>query len=125
MFQFLLFVFGLLCEVVLELHNRQKYKKIRQTRSLVLVEDNQCGNDTRHPSCAGEDEDDEDGPAAAIDDGEGREDDGEDDAEEGHDGLFFEGFQRAAELVGAGGGFASAADAVEFLDDIVDFLSDD
>ena len=34
-------------------------------------------------------------------------------------------FQCAAELVGAGGGLPSAADAVEFLDDVVDFLSDD
>ncbi len=34
-------------------------------------------------------------------------------------------FQCAAELVGAGGGLASAADAVEFLDDVVDFLSGD
>ena len=89
MFQFLLLVFGLLYEVVLELHNRQKYKKIRQTRSFVLVEDDQCGDDARHPSCAGEDEDDEDGPAALVDDGEGREDDGEDDAEEGHSGFGF------------------------------------
>ena len=34
-------------------------------------------------------------------------------------------FQCAAELVGAGGGLPSAADAVEFWDDVVDFLSDD
>ena len=60
-----------------------------------------------------------------FDDGEGREDDGEEDAEYGHGGLFFEGFQCAAELVGAGGGFASAADAVEFWDDVVDFLAGD
>jgi len=40
------------------------------------------------------------------------------------DGLF-QRFQCAAKLVGAGGRFAAAADAVEFLDDIVDFLSDD
>ena len=39
--------------------------------------------------------------------------------------LFFEGFQCAAELVGAGGGFASAADAVEFGDDVVDLLACD
>ena len=52
-----------------------------------------------------------------FDDGEGREDDGEEDTEEGHRGLFFQLFQRAAELVGTGGGLAAAADAVEFLDD--------
>ena len=34
-------------------------------------------------------------------------------------------FQCAAELIGAGGRLASAADAVEFWDDVVDFLSDD
>ena len=34
-------------------------------------------------------------------------------------------FQCAAELVGTRGRFATAADAVEFWDDIVDFLSDD
>ncbi len=34
-------------------------------------------------------------------------------------------FQCAAELVGTGGGLPSAADAVEFLDDVVDFLADD
>ncbi len=84
LFQFLLLVFGLLYEVVLELHNRQKYKKIRQTRSFVLVEDDQCADDARHPSDAGEDEDDEHGPAPAVDDGQRREKDGEEDAEEGH-----------------------------------------
>ena len=125
MFQFLLLVFELLYEVVLELHNRQKYKKIRQTRSLVLVEDDQRGDDARHPSGAGEDEDDEHGPAPAVDDGQRREKDGEEDTEYGHGGLFFEGFQCAAELVGAGGGFAAAADAVEFLDDVIDFLACD
>jgi len=93
--------------------------------SLVLVQYDQCADDPRHPSCAGEDEDDEDGPAPAVDDGQRREKDGEEDAEYGHGGLFFEGFQCAAELVGAGGGLASAADAVEFWDDVVDFLSDD
>ena len=57
--------------------------------------------------------------------GQRREKDGEEDAEEGHRGLFFQLFQRAAELVGAGGGLAAAADAVEFRDDVVDFLADD
>ena len=32
-------------------------------------------------------------------------------------------FQCAAELVGTGGGFIAAADAVKFLDDVVDFLA--
>lgn len=46
-----------------------------------------------------------------------------------HQGVLFflcgllQRFQCAAELVGAGGGLPSAADAVEFLDDVVDFLS--
>ena len=40
-------------------------------------------------------------------------------------GGLFQRFQCAAELVGAGGGLSSAADAVEFLDDVVDFLADD
>ena len=111
--------------MVLELHNRQKYKKIRQTRSFVLVQYNQRADDARHPSGAGEDEDDEDGPAPAVDDGERREKEGEEDTQYGHGGLFVQRFQCAAELVGAGGGLATAADAVEFLDDVVDFLSDD
>ena len=38
-------------------------------------------------------------------------------------GLFFQLFQCAAELVGTGGGLAAAADAVEFWDDVVDFLA--
>lgn len=37
----------------------------------------------------------------------------------------FQLFQCAAELVGAGGGLPSAADAVEFWDDVVDFLAGD
>ena len=102
-----------------------KIQKVRQTWSRIFVQDDQRGDDSRHPSGAGEDEDDEHRPAPPVDDGQRREDDGQDDAEEGHSGLFFEGFQCAAELVGAGGGLPSAADAVEFWDDIVDFLSDD
>ena len=39
--------------------------------------------------------------------------------------VSLEGFQCAAELVGAGGGLASAADAVELWDDVVYFLSRD
>ncbi len=91
----------------------------------VLVEDDQCANNARHPSSAGEDEDDEHGAAPAVDDGQRWEKYGEEDAEYGHGGLFFEGFQCAAELIGAGGGLTSAADAVEFWDDVVDFLAGD
>lgn len=47
----------------------------------VLVEDDQCADNARHPSCAGENEDYEDGPAPAVDDGQRREEDGEDDAD--------------------------------------------
>ena len=52
-------------------------------------------------------------------------DDGEEDTEDGHRGLFFQFFQRPAELVGTGGVIASAADAVEFLDDVVNLLAGD
>jgi len=40
---------------------------------LVLVQYDQRADDARHPSGAGEDEDDEHGPASAVDDGEWRE----------------------------------------------------
>ena len=102
-----------------------KIQKVHQTWSRIFVQDDQCGDDSRHPSGAGEDEDNEHRPAPPVVHGQRREDDGQDDAEEGHSGLFFEGFQCAAELIGAGGGFAAAADAVELRDDVVDFLSDD
>ena len=91
----------------------------------VFVEDDQCGDDARHPSCHGEQKYNKHRSTTSVDDGERREEDGEEDAKDGHDGLFFEGFQCAAELVGAGGGFAAAADAVEFRDDFVDFLAND
>ena len=91
----------------------------------VFIKDDQCANDAGHPPATGEDKDNQHRPAPTVDNGQRREEDGEEDAEEGHSGLFFEGFQCAAELVGAGGGLAAAADAVEFLDDIVDFLSSD
>ena len=55
----------------------------------VLIEDDQCADDARHPSAEGEDEDYEDGPAPAVDDGEGREEDGEEDTEYGHSGFGF------------------------------------
>ena len=50
----------------------------------VLVEDDECGDDARHPSNAGKEENNEHRPAPAVDDGEGRENDGEEDTEEGH-----------------------------------------
>ena len=50
----------------------------------VLVEDDQRADDARHPSGAGEDEDDEDGPAPAVDDGQRREKYGEEDTKYGH-----------------------------------------
>ena len=53
----------------------------------VLVEDDQSGDDAGHPAGAGEDENDKYRPAPAVNDGQRREDDGEEDAEEGH-GLF-------------------------------------
>ena len=102
-----------------------KIQKVHQTWSRIFVQDDQCGDDSRHPPATGEDKHNEYRPAPTVVHGQRREDDGQDDAEEGHSGLFFEGFQCAAELVGAGGGLPSAADAVEFWDDIVDFLSDD
>ncbi len=60
----------------------------------VLVEDDQSADDARHPSAEGEDEDDEHGPAPAVDDGEGREEDGEEDAEYGHSGFVFLNWQK-------------------------------
>lgn len=100
-----------------------KIQKVHQTWSRIFVQDDQRGDDSRHPSGAGEDEDNEHGPAPAVDDGQWREDDGKDDAENGHSGLFFEGFQCAAELVGTRCGFIAAADAIQFTNDIIDFLT--
>ena len=42
----------------------------------VFVEDNQCGDDTRHPTDAGQDEYDEHRAAATVDDRQRRKDDG-------------------------------------------------
>lgn len=39
--------------------------------------------------------------------------------------LFFKGFQCPTELIRAGGGLTSTADAIQFLDDVVDFLAGD
>ena len=40
-------------------------------------------------------------------------------------GLLFKGFQCPTELIRAGGRLTSAADAIQFLDDVVDFLASD
>ena len=61
-----------------------KIQKVHQTWSRIFVQDDQCADDARHPSGAGEDEDDEDGPAPAVDDGQRREKDGEEDTKYGH-----------------------------------------
>lgn len=100
-----------------------KIQKVHQTWSRIFVQDDQRSDDARHPSAEGKQEHNEHGPAPAVDDGQRREKDGEEDAEYGHGGLFFEGFQCAAELVGAGGRFATAADAIQFANDIIDFLT--
>ena len=55
----------------------------------VLVQYDQRADDARHPSGAGEDEDDEHGAAPAVDDGQRRENDGEDDAENGHKEIIY------------------------------------
>ena len=54
----------------------------------VLVEDDQGGDDAGHPAGAGEDENDKYRPAPPVKHRQRREDNGEDDAEEGHDGYF-------------------------------------
>lgn len=57
--------------------------------SFVLVEDDECGDDTRHPAAKGEQEDNEHGTAAAVVHREGWEDDVEDYTEAGHGRLLF------------------------------------
>ena len=53
----------------------------------VFVEDDQCAYNPRHPPATGEDKHNEYRPAPAVVHGQRREDDGEDDAEEGHRGM--------------------------------------
>ena len=55
----------------------------------VFVQDDQCADNARHPPAEGEDKDNEHRPAPAVDNGQRREKDGEEDAEEGHDNLLF------------------------------------
>ena len=56
--------------------------------SSVFVEDDQCADNARHPPAAGEDKDNQHGPAPAVDNGQRREKDSEEDAEEGHRNMF-------------------------------------
>ena len=53
--------------------------KIRQSSSLVLVQDNQRGDDAWHPAAKCEQKHDEHRPAAAVDHRQRREDNGQDD----------------------------------------------
>ena len=53
-----------------------KIQKIRQTSSLILIQDNQCGDDARHPSAESKDKDDEHRPTAAVDHRQRRKDNG-------------------------------------------------
>ena len=70
-------------------------KKACHSRSFIFVEDDECGDDARHPPATGEDKHNEYRPAPAVDDGQRREEDGQEDAEEGHNlddiivGQFF------------------------------------
>ena len=100
-----------------------KIQKVHQTWSRIFVQDDQRSDDARHPSAEGKQEHNEHGPAPAVDDGQRREDDGENDAENGHRGLFLKGFQCPTELVGARCRFIAAADAIQLANDIVDFLT--
>ena len=54
----------------------------------VFVEDDQCADNARHPPATGEDKDNQHGPAPAVDNGQRREEDGEEDAKEGHSFKF-------------------------------------
>ena len=60
--------------------------------SFVLVQYNQRGNHARHPAAKREQKHDEHRAAAAVDHRQGREKDGKEDSEEGHNflGLLFE-----------------------------------
>ena len=50
----------------------------------VFVQDDQCADNARHPPATGEDKHNEYRPAPAVDDGQRREKDGEEDAKYGH-----------------------------------------
>ena len=53
-----------------------KIQNFRQSRSIVLIEDNQRGDDARHPSAEREQKHNEHRSAAAVEHRQGREDDG-------------------------------------------------
>ena len=50
----------------------------------VFVEDDQCADNARNPPATGEDKDNQHRPAPAVDNGQRREKDGEEDAKKGH-----------------------------------------
>ena len=54
----------------------QKYKKSRQSLSIILVQDNQRGDDTWHPAAKREQKHDEYRATAAVEHRQGREDNG-------------------------------------------------
>lgn len=56
--------------------------------SLVLIQDNQCADNPRHPPAEGEQEHNEHRPAPAVNNGQRREENGEEDAKEGHRVIF-------------------------------------
>ena len=56
---------------------------------IILVQDNQRGDDARHPAAEREQKHDEHRPAAAVDHRQRREDNGQDDLEAGHGCFLF------------------------------------
>ena len=50
----------------------------------VLVQDDQCADNARYPPAEGKEEHNDHRPAPAVDNGQRREKDGEEDAKEGH-----------------------------------------
>lgn len=53
-----------------------KIQKIRQSLSIILIQDNQCGDDAWHPAAEREQKHDEHRPAAVVDHRQWREYDG-------------------------------------------------
>ena len=70
--------------------NPTKIQNFRQSRSIVLIENNQRGDDARHPAAKREQKHDEHRTAAAVVHRQGREEDGKEDSEEGHGGFIFD-----------------------------------
>ena len=50
----------------------------------VFIEDDQCADNARHPAAKGKQKHNEHRPTPAVDNGQRREENGEEDAEEGH-----------------------------------------